>query len=74
MKAYIITTTIIDHDEVGADEVKVVIESTRYPNRCISPRVESIETVDIGSWEDDHPLNKRGTDALAWLRAAKEQA
>ena len=54
---YKVTLIIIDHDEIGGEEIKDVIESAAYPNRCISPDVVSIESRDIGEWHDDHPLN-----------------
>lgn len=47
---------IIDHDVVGSEGVQDVIEDARYPNRCISPEVMSIETVEV-EWTDEHPLN-----------------
>lgn len=57
MQAHKIEIFVIDLDEIGVEEIKSVIENTRYPNRCISPEVKSIKTVDIGEWHDDHPLN-----------------
>jgi hypothetical protein len=68
MKAYKVTVLIIDMDEIGEDELKLVIENTRYPNRCISPEVYSIETVDIGEWDDNHPLNNRFALIKEWER------
>ena len=55
MKAYKVTLIVVDHDNMGADEIKLNIENERYTN----PRVTEIESVDIGEWGDDHPLNKR---------------
>lgn len=57
MKAHLVTVLIVDHDELGADEIISVIEHTRYPNRCIMPMVKDVHTADIGDWHDDHPLN-----------------
>jgi len=68
MKAYIVTLTIVDHDEIGAAEVSTVLENARYPNRCIYPNIYGVESFDVGEWDDDHPLNKSATDAVAWLR------
>ena len=59
MKAYKIEILVIDMDEIGEDEIKSVIENARYPNRCISPEVKNIQSVDIGEWHDEHPLNLR---------------
>ena len=59
MKAYKIEILIIDHDELGADEISNVLETARYPNHCISPDVKKVTEADIGEWRDDHPLNLR---------------
>lgn len=59
MKAYKLEILIIDHDELGPDEIVSEIERANYANDCISPDVKSIIGVDIGEWDDDHPLNKR---------------
>ena len=72
MKAHKVTLFIIDMDEVGAEEIKVVIENAHYPNRCISPEVYNIETVDVGEWSDDHPLNQTATAHLEWERLFNE--
>jgi len=61
MKVYKVEILVIDHGNLGADEIKSVIENQRYPNWCISPQVKNIESRDIGEWTDDHPLNKRST-------------
>lgn len=61
MKAYKIEILIIDHDEVGEEEIKNVLETTKFPNWCIDPEVKNIKSADIGEWTDDHPLNKAGT-------------
>ena len=68
MKAYELTVKIIDLDEIGEDEIKSVLENTRYANRCISPEVLSIRSADIGKWDDDHPLNQRATAEAEWAR------
>lgn len=66
MKVHKVVLTIIDIDDIGAEEIKVVIENARYPNRCIAPDVFSIETVDIGEFDDDHPLNNSKTARAEW--------
>lgn len=65
MKVHKIEIIVIDFDEVGAEGVKEVLTHTRYPNRCISPEVRSIETRDCGEWDDDHPLNHTATREAA---------
>lgn len=57
MKAHKVELLIIDFDEVGEEDITTMLEQTKYPNRCISPKVKSFETVDVGEWDDDHPLN-----------------
>jgi hypothetical protein len=57
MKVYKVNVLVTDHDEIGENELKSVLENTMYPNHCISPDVMSIESRDIGEWSDDHPLN-----------------
>ena len=65
MKIHRIVMYVIDFDNMGADEVKSTLEHTRYPNHCISPTIAEVQTRDIGSWSDEHPLNQRSTMAAA---------
>ena len=58
MKAYKVELLIIDHDELGAEDIKDELEHTNYANDCIMPTVQAIQCVDIGEWTDDHPLNQ----------------
>ena len=48
MNVHKIVITVIDFDELGADGVREAMENVHYPNHCISPSVESIETRDCG--------------------------
>lgn len=59
MKVYKIEVMIVDMDDIGGEDIRDVIENTRYPNRCIAPEVKAIESRDIGDWHDDHPMNIR---------------
>ena len=61
MKAYKVELLIIDFDELGKDEIKDVIENTKYPNYCINPEVMKIQVSNIGKWTDEHPLNHTET-------------
>lgn len=61
MKVHQIVLTVIDFDDLGAQGVITELENADYANRCISPSVRSIETRDIGPWDDNHPLNSRAT-------------
>ena len=60
MKVYKIELMIIDFDGLGEKEVTSAIENARYPNRCISPDVKSIQTREV-EWSDSHPLNRTDT-------------
>ena len=68
MKVYKVEIFIVDHDQLGADEIRDVIENARYPNHCIYPDVKSIIEKDIGEWSDDNPLNKPSTADAEYKR------
>ncbi len=68
MNAYKIELLIVDFDRVGKEDIKSLIETVRYPNHCLSPRVMEIKEVDIGEWEDDHPLNHHDTMQAEYKR------
>lgn len=57
MKIHKIVLYVIDFDELGASDIKSEMENINYANDCISPKIVSIETKDIGKWSDKHPLN-----------------
>lgn len=68
MKAYRLEILVIDHDDVGLDVVTDAIEGARYPNRCIAPIIKRTKTADVGTWSDDHPLNKHETHDAEYRR------
>lgn len=68
MQVMKLVVTVIDFDGIGADGVKQTIENARYPNRCISPEVRSVEVRDIGEWSDDNPLNHRDKSEAEYIR------
>ena len=59
-KVHKVVLLIVDHDDLGADDVVVEIQNVRYPNRCLSPEVMEIETTEV-DWDDNHPLNSSAT-------------
>lgn len=59
MKVYKLEVMVLDLDEIGEQDIRDVIENTRYPNHCIHPKVKAIESRDIGEWSDDHPMNQK---------------
>lgn len=68
MKVHRVTVLVLDFDDLGADGVKAEMEAVRYPNHCMNPEVKHVETVDIGEWDDEHPLNYRGETGDAEYR------
>lgn len=60
MKVHKVTVLVVDHDDLGAEDVQIEMETVRYPNHCMYPRVMEMQTVEV-DWSDDHPLNKRDT-------------
>lgn len=58
VKLHRLEVYVIDHERVGAEGVKSMIEDSRW----IHPRVASLDTVEIGEWQDDHPCNKKDAD------------
>lgn len=63
IRVYKIELMVVDHDDVGPQDVAVLIETTRYPSRCIAPRVMNVDERAV-EWTDEHPLNSaRGWQA-----------
>ena len=60
VKVYKIELLIVDHDNVGAEDIRTLIEDARYPNHCLSPQVKKMTESEI-DWHDEHPLNMRDT-------------
>ncbi len=55
MNVHKITLIFKDFESVGVENIINYIENTEICQRY--PIVFSIETVDIGEWTDEHPLN-----------------
>jgi hypothetical protein len=53
MKAYKYTILIIDHENIGKDDISNCLKYTNY----INPEIIGIQEADIGEWNDEHPLN-----------------
>jgi len=62
---------IIDHDNVGPEGLKVLLENTHYPNRAIAPNVMGCVTREV-EWSDSHPLNSRQHQAAAYQELFKD--
>jgi hypothetical protein len=67
VKVHAVMLFIVDHDNLGADEIQEVLENQRYPNHCIRPSVMRIDTREV-EWTDQHPLNVTRT-----MRSAFEE-
>lgn len=63
LQVHRVTLLIIDHDEVGPDGVKDLLEKAKYPNYCIAPTVVDMASKWI-EWDDSHPLNQKN----AWRK------
>ena len=57
MEIHKVTLYVIDHNEMGEEDVKDTLECTRYSNHCMNPEVALIETREIGEWHDDIVYN-----------------
>lgn len=64
-KVHKVILLVVDHDNLGPDEVAGVLEHTRYPNDCMYPSVMAIETKEV-EWSDEHPLNRTDTHHIAF--------
>lgn len=60
MKIHKVTILIVDHDNLGAADVKTELENANFPNDCIHPTVVGIDTREV-EWSDAHPLNNSRT-------------
>lgn len=63
-KVHQLIVYVVDHDKLGADEVKNVLENARYPNRCIHPVAVALQTREV-EWHDNHPINMTATSRKA---------
>lgn len=68
MKVYKLTCLFIDFDDVGEQEMIDLIENARLPNHVIPPDVMEVESVDIGEWQDENPLNYTATKKEEFYR------
>lgn len=65
MQVHKLEMLVVDHDGIGDREIVAVLENQKFPNWCISPKVMKIETEEV-EWSDDHPLNKKAEQAVAF--------
>ncbi len=63
MKAYRIVTYVIDMENHGLDTILYEVERSRHVNISTG----AIDEIDIGEWDDDHPLNQMDTDVEAYF-------
>ena len=53
MKMYRIVSYVFDFEDRGIDNTLQEIENMRY----VTLRTGSVQTTDVGEWDDDHILN-----------------
>ena len=53
MKAYKVELLVLDHENIG-----VCAETFKESFEYLFPRVMSIQSKEIGEWDDDNPLNR----------------
>lgn len=53
---YRVVLAVVHHDDLTEDELRDIIENTKYPNRCMYPSVVSVESREV-DYHDNHPLN-----------------
>lgn len=58
MKAHRIEIYIVDFENYGIDNYLTTLEQHRHLNA----RIGKTATVEIGDWDDDHPMNVLSTD------------
>ena len=68
MKAYKVELLIIDFDELGGEGISDALVNARFPNDCVNLSVKSVTGVDVGNWNDAHPLNQRATADAEYKR------
>jgi hypothetical protein len=57
MKAYKVEVLVLGFEDMSEDDIVYFIENIKH----LYPTVMSIQSKEIGEWNDDHPLNKTDT-------------
>lgn len=57
MKVYKFEVMVVDFENLGAGQIKVELERSRY----LMANVMSVDSKEIGEWSDDHLLNHTDT-------------
>jgi hypothetical protein len=55
MKVFRVELMVLDFEGMGEDGIRWELENVKYAY----PSILSIESREIGEWDDGHPLNKR---------------
>jgi hypothetical protein len=63
MKVHRVSLLVVDHNDIGVDDIKIELEQTNYPG-LVAPTVLGVETRDV-EWSDRHPLNLTDTNREA---------
>lgn len=70
MKAHKITLLVLNFENTSEEDLRTLIEHNKY----LSVSVEEVETVELGEWDDDHPLNKKGRDWKSYFKKDSHEA
>ena len=57
MKAFKVEILVLDFEHMPEGDIVYFIESIKH----LYPKVTSIQSKEIGEWDDDHPLNRKDT-------------
>lgn len=57
MKAYKVEILVLDFEHMPEGDIVYFIENIKH----LYPKVMSIQSKEIGEWNDDHPLNRKDT-------------
>ncbi|NJL54111.1 hypothetical protein HC928_02345 [bacterium] len=71
LKVYRIEIMVVDFAELGEEEIVEVLQTTKYPNWCMHPKVIDIEAREV-QWNDGHPLNNYETVNEEFVKLFKE--
>jgi hypothetical protein len=67
MHAYVMKIVVIDFENAAGSQGLAGLTAMVESNRHVSINVAETSAVDLGMWEDSHPLNQKDTDRAAWL-------
>lgn len=64
-KVYKVVLCHVDHDGIGPDDFRTLLQEANLGNHVTAGTVLSIEERDV-EWSDEHPINQRNTMVKAF--------